>query len=158
SIEGTSTAYAATISNARGEFVRGWRILLGSTIGVGTGVIALPVITLPVFLQPLQATFDWSRSAVSASLLVLYLVLCLVSPVIGWLADRMSEVYLATLSLAALAVGFLLLSHMNGDIRLYYAVFAAFAVFGAGSSTLVYARIVNANFNKARGTALGIAL
>jgi hypothetical protein len=44
-------------SVAVSEFVRGWRVLLASSLGLGVGLGGVPFFTLGVFLKPLSEAF-----------------------------------------------------------------------------------------------------
>jgi MFS family permease len=133
-------------------------VLLGATLGIGVGVIALPSPAIGVFMRALQAEFGWTRTEISLGPTILIAGLALASPLLGWVADRVSAVWITGASLAALCVSFLLFSRLGPDLWLYYAGFALMAVTACGAATLVYARVVSANFVRGRGLALGLAM
>lgn len=151
-------AEAAPAGGAGGEFATRWPVLLGATLGIGVGVIALPSPAIGVFMRALQAEFGWSRTEISLGPTILIGGLALASPLLGWVADRVSAVWITAVSLSALALSFLVFSQLGPDIRLYYATFALMAVTACGAATLVYARVVSANFVRGRGLALGLAM
>ena len=47
------------------EFRRGWRTLLASSMGNGSGLSGIPFYTFGVFVVPLVAAFGWTRGQVS---------------------------------------------------------------------------------------------
>jgi cyanate permease len=143
---------------AGGEFASRWPVLLGATLGIGVGVIALPSPAVGVFMRALQAEFGWTRTEISLGPTILIAGLALASPVLGWVADRVSAAWITGVSLAALSLSLLLFSRLGPDLRLYYAGFALMAVTSCGAATLVYARVVSANFVRGRGLALGLAM
>jgi MFS family permease len=143
---------------AGGEFRSRWPVLLGATLGIGVGVIAMPSPAVGVFMRALQAEFGWTRTEISFGPTVLIAGLALASPLLGWVADRVSAVWITAVSLAALSLSLFLFSRLGPDIRLYYAGFAAMAFTACGAATLVYARVVSANFVRGRGLALGLAM
>ncbi len=146
------------VSQGRHELRQGWRLILAGLLGIGVGIMALPFSTAGLFVGPLQAEFGWSRAAISLGPTILVVLVALLSPVVGWLADRMSEMAIVATSLLAVAGGFLALSLMNGDLPIYYGILVATALVGAGASTLVFARMLSAGFDLARGRALGLAM
>lgn len=152
------TPEATPVGGAGGEFATRWPVLLGATLGIGVGVIALPSPAIGVFMRALQADFGWTRTEISLGPTILIGGLALASPLLGWVADRMSAVWITAVSLTALAASFLALSRLGPDIWVYYAVFAFMAVTACGAATLVYARVVSANFVRGRGLALGLAM
>ncbi|HZZ36326.1 MAG TPA: MFS transporter, partial [Caulobacteraceae bacterium] len=154
----TGLVEAAAPSRAAGEFATRWPVLLGATLGIGVGVIALPSPAIGVFMRALQAEFGWTRTEISLGPTILIGGLALASPLLGWVADRVSAAWITAVSLTALAASFLIFSQLGPDIRLYYATFAMMAVTSCGAATLVYARVVSANFVRGRGLALGLAM
>lgn len=140
------------------EFTAGLPILLGAALGIGVGVIALPSPAIGVFMRALQSEFGWSRAEISLGPTILIATLALVSPFLGWLADRAPARVIVTASLAALAVSFFLFSRLNGALWAYYLGFAAMAAASSGAATLVYARVLSTAFVRGRGLALGLAM
>lgn len=151
-------AAAGEGASARAEFAARWPVLLGAILGIGVGVVALPAPAIGVFMRDLQAEFGWSRTEISLGPTILVAGLALASPLLGWIADRVAAAWITLVSLLALAAGLLLFSRLGPDLRLYYLGFAAMAVTSCGAATLVYARVVSANFVRGRGLALGIAM
>jgi MFS family permease len=135
-----------------------WPVLLGAMLGIGVGIIALPTPAIGVFMRDLQHEFGWTRAELSLGPTLLIATLAIVSPLLGWLADRISAALIATVSLSALATALFLFSKMGPQLWIYYAGFAGMALTASGAATVVYARVVSANFVKARGLALGLAM
>ena len=140
------------------EFARGWPIILGSALGIGVGIMALPFSTAGLFFAELQQEFGWSRTALSLGPTILLSIVALLAPAVGWLADRISPLVIIGVSLAAVGCAFLLFSRMDGDIYVYYLICAGMAVVGAGASTVVFARVVCTGFHRQRGLALGLVM
>lgn len=149
------TKAAAT---APSELRQHWLSLLGCTLALGVGVHSLPFYTSGLFMGPLGEAFGWTRTQMSMATTILIAALALLSPFVGMLLDRFGERKVALPSLIVLVAGFFGLSRMNGDLVVFYAVFAFMAVLGAGSSTPTFTRIIARKFDRSRGTALGIGL
>lgn len=146
-------------STGRGEELkRGWRVLAGATLGLAVGVHSLPFYTSGLFMKALQADFGWSRAQVSLGPTVLIAALGLASPLVGLAADRWGERALIAPCLAILALFFAGLSRLGPSLGVYYLAVVAMAVIASGSATPTFTRVINASFDKARGTALGIGL
>jgi sugar phosphate permease len=143
---------------AAAEFADNWPVLVGAIIGIGVGIIALPTPAVGVFMRDLQAEFGWTRTEISLGPTILIALLALVSPLLGWIADRIAAVWITSFSLASLALTLYLFSHLGPELWLFYVGFAVMAVTGCGAATLVYARVVSASFDRGRGLALGIAM
>lgn len=140
------------------EFRTGWRILVGSALGIGVGIIALPGPAVGIFMRHWQTEFGWTRTEISLGPTVMILTLALFAPVLGWVADRIRARLVIAISLAALAVGFVLFSRLSGNLAHYYLGFGALAVAASGSSTVVYAKLLTTAFHHNRGLALGLAM
>jgi MFS family permease len=148
---------AADVGRA-GEFIRGWRILLGATLGVAVGISALPFYTGGVFVKPLEAEFGWTREQIALGSLASTFTVAFVSPWVGALVDRFGVRIPAVLGLLFLSLGFVALSRMPGSIGVFVAIQVAVAVLAASSSPLTFTRVVNAWFERSKGLALGLTL
>ena len=148
---------AADVGRA-GEFIRGWRILLGATLGVAVGISALPFYTGGVFVKPLEAEFGWTREQIALGSLASTFTVAFASPWVGALVDRFGVRIPAVLGLLFLSLGFVALSRMPGSIGVFVAIQVAVAVLAASSSPLTFTRVVNAWFERSKGLALGLTL
>ena len=141
----------------RGKFF-GWWVVLASIIGLCGGVASLVLWTFGVFLKPLTAEFGWSRTQVSAAVLFSTVATVIVAPILGRLVDRIGARRIALPSFVLLGLTFASFSLLQGSIAVYYALFAIIAVLGAGTSSIVYSRVITSWFDRRRGIALGLAL
>jgi len=141
-----------------GEFVRGWRVLLGCMVGVSLGIAALPFYTAGVFVKALEGEFGWTRDQIALGALASTFAGALTSPVIGALVDRYGVRMPAVGGLLFVALGFLALSRMPGAIGVYIGIQLAMSVLASGSSSITFTRVVNAWFDRGRGLALGLTL
>lgn len=131
-----------------------WRPLAASTIGhgVGIGVMAYVVGT---FAPHLLAEFGWSRSQFAllgtATLLTLIFL-----PLVGRAADLFGVRRTALLGVIYMPISFYALSLIGSDFRVFIAIIISQVVFGMGTSTTVYSRLVAERFLQARGLGLAI--
>lgn len=142
----------------RSELIERWRILAGCVLAMTVGVVSLPASSIAIFMSGLQQDFGWSRTAISMAPSIGLGILVLMSPVVGWIADRVPEVKLLAAGLAALGVSLVLLSRADGEIGWFLGGYALMMILASGASTVPLARIISANFERARGMALGIAM
>lgn len=140
------------------EFRHGWMVLLGSTLAVSLGIPALPVYTNGVFVRPLEAEFGWARADISMAMTASILAVALVSPAMGVVVDRMGARRLAPLALVAMAVAYLALSHVQGDVRLFIGLQVLLNLVGVGASPISMSRVINRWFHHAKGLALGLTM
>jgi len=143
---------------ARAELRQGAPALIAAFLGVSFGISSLYFYTLGVFMKPMQADLGWSRTGLSAVPLIGALTLAVTAPLVGRLADHIGVRRVAGVSLLGLAGGFWWISTLSGDLTQFLLINAAVHLFAAGTSPVVFTRLVNLWFDKARGLALGIAL
>ena len=90
---------------------RGWWVVsvpfLAAAIGTGAGQYGFGI-----FIEPLEETFGWTRSQISASL-SFTAVGSLIAPILGRIMDKYGTKHVITISLALTAVGYLLRPFMT---------------------------------------------
>ncbi|MCU0760931.1 MAG: MFS transporter [Steroidobacteraceae bacterium] len=145
-------------SDARQEFRRGWRTLFASAVGNGSGLSGLPFYTFGVFVVPLVEAFGWSRGDVSGAASSLIVGTAITAPIIGSMIDRYGVRRVGLASMAALAVGYALLTQLGSSIAMFYAAWLAISLVGGGTTPVVWTRTVGVWFDRGRGFALGLAL
>lgn len=137
-----------------GEIRAGWRIILGCSIGVATGV-AILFLSFSIFVVPLTEELRVTRGDLG-NVQALIITAAIGSPLIGRFADiyGIKRVYVvcsllvATIHVSA-AMFAVSLFHMGLTI-------AAVGLLGVGTGTVVLSRPINAHFPERRGTALGL--
>lgn len=141
-----------------GEFRHHWPIVLGCFIGVTFGIASVFAYTVGIFMKPLQAEFGWSRSAISLGLLLSTLTTALTSPLMGYIADRVNLRRIVILSTLGLAFSFLLFASLWNALWFFMVLMVGKSFLSAGTSPVIYTRVVNQWFDKSRGLALGLVL
>ena len=136
----------------------GWLPLLTATIGSGTGAASLLLYSLGVFVAPLQAEFGWTRGQITSAILYCSFGLMAAAPVLGWLLDRVGERLVALVSIPLFAGAIWAAGQNPGALAAFYACFFLASSLGAGTTPILYTRVVAARFDTARGLALGITL
>lgn len=138
------------------EWRRGWPVVLGSAIGLGTGFSAWPYVS-STFVLPLGEAFGWSRGQV-AGVAATGLVGAALAPAVGAFVDRVGvrPVVLAAASL--LGLSYVALSLMTGSLGLFYGLFTILGIAGLGTIGITYTRAVVSWFERSRGLALGVSL
>jgi len=108
-----------------------------------------------LFVNPLQATFDWSRGQVMVGFTLFFSVQGFVSPLVGRLVDRFGPRAVIPAGAVAMGLGFLLASRAT-DIYMFY---ASYVIIGAGSSGMGIvpcSAFISNWFRRRRGIALGV--
>lgn len=139
------------------ELRAGWRLIVAAMAGILFGVTALFFYSVGIFLKPVSQEFGWSRALTSTVSLVAAVSLAITAPLVGTLVDRFGIRAVALGSGIGLSVGFMALSHTPPVLSAYLALIALCVSLGAGASPIVYTRLINEHFAKARGTALGLS-
>lgn len=148
--------------NAKAEFGRGWRIIVGGAIGAAFSISALPFYTLGVFVKPIAAATGWSREAIQWGFAVQMLVLLSVSWLWGAMVDRFGARPVALFSQVGLAIALAMLpifaDAFGPGLTGWYIGWAVVALLGGGTGQATWTRGISGWFDKARGAALGLAL
>ncbi|TVT56707.1 MFS transporter [Amycolatopsis rhizosphaerae] len=139
------------------ELRRHWPLLLATVLGISVGIAAIPGNALSVFLRAMQHDLGWSRAQISLGGTIVLLVVAGVSPLLGWVADRVRTIWITGAGLVGLSVALLLFSRLNANVGVYYAGCVLLGIAGAGSATVPYARAVSTAFVRIRGFALGLS-
>jgi MFS family permease len=146
-----------TASGVR-ELARGWRVVLAGLLGIGLGSTGLPYYAIGQFIRPLNLAFGWTRAEISVVSLSQAGGSLIFAPVMGYLVDRYGAKRLAPVSLALGGVGYALMCLMGHHLLELYLGWFAVCVLSSGSTGVVWARALNAWFDRVRGLALGVAL
>ncbi len=122
---------------------------LAAAIGTGAGQYGFGI-----FIEPLEETFGWTRSQISASL-SFTAVGSLIAPLLGRIMDKYGTKQVIAISLALTAVGYLLRPFMT-ELWHWYAL--SLLQYGGytGASMLPAGKLVGLWFHRTRGRAMGI--
>jgi MFS family permease len=141
-----------------GEFRRGWPIVLASMLGVGLGLSPLPFYTIGVFAPQLAREFGWGMGQIFFGITVTTFVVLGAAPLAGYLGSRFGVRKVALGSTVAFAFSIMAFALSNGSLVLFYVMWAAVALLGAGTLPITWTRGVNGWFDERKGLALGLTL
>jgi len=142
------------IGRKPGEFRQHWRPLLGAILGIGSA-LSLNTYILSTFAPYLIGEFGWTRSQWAMMGMVQILVM-ICMPISGRLADLYGVRRTAAVGALAFPLCLVAIAMMNGDIRLYLAIYVVQTVLGSLTTSTVYSRVVAGAYSARRGLALGI--
>jgi predicted MFS family arabinose efflux permease len=140
-----------------GEFRRGWKALAAAFAGNALTAGTLSFYSLGVVAPALQDAFGWGLGEINGGLLAVSLCTLGAAPFAGLLADRHGVRPVVLLSLTGLAATLLLLALLPLSLPLYYGLWGLAAIAGAGTFPVTWTRLVNQNFVRFRGLALGLS-
>ena len=136
----------------------GWRVVLGSFLGVSVGFGSLLVFTFSVFLKPLGSEFGWSREAISRAFAIAALTLAVCSPKLGQWLDRYGPRRIVLPCIAIFGLAFASLALLTPSLLHLYAVFLLIGIVGNATSQMGYTRAVATWFRRRRGLAFAIVV
>lgn len=138
------------------EWKNGWRVVLGAACGLGTG-IPLYLLIGSIFIEPLTAAFGWTRGDLGLGGMIAFIVGALSFPLIGRFVDRVGFRPVALVCALGLSATYVATALQPGWLPFYFGLMVIGGLFGAGTSSIVYARPVITSFVRQRGLALGFA-
>jgi MFS family permease len=138
--------------------INGLSTIASSALGVGVGLLGLPILTIGLFMVPLHSAFGWSRAEIAGASTCINVATIVAAPFVGRLCDRFGVRPVALASLCSLAVGFACLAFMDGSRTLYYLIWFLLSAGGVGTSGIVWTRAIGTYYRANRGLALGLAL
>ncbi|MET0269754.1 MAG: MFS transporter [Sphingomonas sp.] len=139
-----------------GEVRQHWRPLFAATLGLGVG-IGLNAYTAALFAPRLIAEFGWTRSQI-ALLGSFALLMLVMQPITGRLADRYGVRTVATVGVLIGPLAYVALAMQTGRIGVFFAITILQIVFGTLTTSPVYTRIVAERFERSRGLAFSIVM
>ncbi|MCE9523278.1 MAG: MFS transporter, partial [Alphaproteobacteria bacterium] len=138
------------------EWRRGWRIVLGAAVGLGTG-IALYLTVASLFTTRVTAEFGWTRGDIGVAGAVAFLAGAVSLSVVGQILDRVGFRRVVLVCVPMLCVVYFGIAAVGGSYPLYLVLMVMGGVFGAGTGAIAYTRPVIAAFDRQRGLALGVS-
>lgn len=139
-----------------GEWRRGWRSVLAGTMGMTFMTAAFNV--TGVVMVPIMAEFGWSRSVVTANILIISAVTFLMAPLAGRIIRRFGVRRYASASILIAAPLLLLVSQVNGVAENWYLLWLVYGLINLGVGPLVWSAAVTTLFDRSRGLALALTL
>lgn len=136
----------------------GWWVVFASIIAMALSWPVFAIYALSAFMIPLQMEFGWQRGEMSYAVSVASLCAVFVSIVLGYLVDRFGVRKIALPSIVLLGITIGAMRGLTGAIWEYYFAFFCIAVLGAGTSVLVFSKLILNWFDRRRGLALGLAI
>lgn len=142
-----------TLPGKMPRIYRGWWVVsapfLAAALGTGAGQYGFGI-----FIEPLEQTFGWSRSQISASL-SFTAVGSLLAPMLGRFIDRYGAMPVMAGSLALVALSFVMRPLMS-ELWHWYALSLLQYAGYTGASMLPAGKLVGLWFRRTRGRVMGI--
>lgn len=139
-----------------GLMARGGATVATSMFALALGPSVILLMSFGIFLPALRQEFGWSVASISLGASIISLMIMLVSPVQGYLADRIGARILVLASLPAFGAGLMLMYFLPPSIGMFYLACVLLPVLGLGLWPLSYMKAVTTWFDGHLGLALGI--
>ncbi len=141
-----------------GRVFPGWGVVAAAALGLMVSYGPIVLATFGLFFEPLQREFHWSRAELSAAVSLSTLLVAIIQPVCGRLADRWGARRIILVSLLLFGSTLLSLSVVRGSRLHFYLCYGFLGLFGAGTTPVPYSRVIARWFRKKRGLALGLSI
>lgn len=136
---------------------KGITVVFAAMIGVALGLSPIPFYTIGMLAPQLSEEFGWSFTALMASITVQSVVVMFGSPLAGFAIDRFGARLVGLVSLPAFGLVYMSLALNNGSLIIYYGQWVLMSLFGMGTLSATWTRVVTQWYDKWRGLALGFA-
>lgn len=143
------------LPEADGEWRRGWPLVVGAMIGIGTGPGLYQNLS-SLFTPGMMADLNWSRGDI-ATAAGFGLLGGLAAPFVGRLTDRIGVRAVIVGAMMLLSFAYAGLSRISGPLWHFQLLIVCVVLAVPGTSALVYGKLISSAFVRHRGTALGIA-
>ncbi|MBJ7483080.1 MFS transporter [Brevundimonas sp.] len=144
------------VASSTQEWRRGWSVVLAAAGGMALSTAN--VYSTGVFMGPLQETFGWSRTEISAGLSIGSLAAVVCSPFIGLAVDRFGPRRIGIAGAIAFCAAWALFSTVQSSIWTWWAVSGLLAIASLGVGPTIWTAAVSSLFFKSRGLALAVLL
>ena len=141
-------------SEAALEWRNNWTLVLAAMIAYS--MVAVPSITLGLFMEPVTREFGWSRAEFSAGLTVVALIGTPLVPFVGALADRLGARRVALPGAALHALAFAAFGLLTPSLWHWLAAWAIYALCQLSIRSMIWTGAISAAFVASRGMALAV--
>ena len=137
-----------------------WRLhgMLVFTGLIGVSVGTIPAATLGLFMEPLQATFGWSRLQISLGLTIFAVVGLPLVPLAGVLVDRFGPRRVALPGLLFSALTLAGFSLLTSSYMQWLLTWTLYTLASTGARMLVWNTAISRVFVRSRGLAIAVLL
>lgn len=140
------------------EFKNAWRIVVLATLGLAINSNSSMLYAYGAMMVPLQQTFDWARADLQSAVSFMFLGSVVASQIVGWLNMRFGMKRVTIISLCALSLSFIAMTHMGPSIITLYLSFFLMSLASMGTMHVTWTHLVNLWFEHNRGLALAMVL
>ncbi len=141
---------------AESEWKAGWRVVAASMVGFM--LASFYTYTFGAFIGPIEQEFGWSRAQISIGLSVITLSAAILTPMLGWVIDKVGPRRVAIPGAIGFALTYGLLGLTTENIWTWWGIWFLLSFTIVGIKPLVWSTAVASTFHRNRGLALAVAL
>lgn len=141
---------------ADNEWRTGWQVVAASMAGFM--LASFYSYTFGAFIGPIEQEFGWSRAQISIGLSVITLSAAILTPILGWVIDRIGPRRVAIPGAIGFALTYGLLGLTTDNIWTWWGIWLLLSFSIVGIKPLVWSTAVASTFERNRGLALAIAM
>lgn len=145
---------SALPAGAAAEWRSNWTLVLAAMIAYS--MVAVPSITLGLFMEPVTAEFGWTRAEFSLGLTVVAAITTPLVPFAGALADRLGARTVALPGVALHALAFAAFGLLTPSVWHWLAAWAIYACCQLFIRSMIWTGAISAAFVASRGMALAV--
>lgn len=136
----------------------GWGVLAAAFVGAMVSFAAIVPYTFSLFLNPLHASFGWTRESMGGAFALAAITVAFVSPLLGLLFDRFPPRRIILPAILVFALALASLRWLGPHIVQFYLAFFVLGLAANGTASFAYTRTLLTWFSKHRGLALALLL
>ncbi len=140
----------------RGSAGSGWRTVGAAMVTLALGPSAILIMCFGVFLPALHADLGWPVPRIALGASIISIAIMILSPVQGWLTDRIGGRRLVLIFVPIWAAGLGLMALLPARLPVFYAACFLLPFCGLGLWPLSSMKVVTGWFDRRLGLALGM--
>jgi sugar phosphate permease len=143
--------------DSSGHVSAAWRATLGTSLATAVGPATTTLTAFGVFVPYLRQAFGWEVGAISLAVTLLTISTAVITPLQGILVDRLGARRGILLSTPLYGLGYAAMSHLSGDIRMFYLMWVIMPILGFGIWPPAFVKTVSGWFDRRLGFAIGVS-
>lgn len=147
---------ANTVASTGEEWRQHWGVVLAGFVGMALAIVH--VYSVGLFIEPLEAEFDWRRSEIMFGYTLYALVSALMTPLFGFLIDRFGPRRLGIVGVVTYCICLASLSLATSAIWTWWSLWILLSFGAVMVKPTVWTAAVSSLFRKGRGVALAVVL
>lgn len=133
-----------------------WMMVVAAMLGISFG--SIPAATLGLFMDPLESAFGWSRTQLSAGMMVFALVTLPFTPFAGALVDKIGARRCVIPGLILSGLAFAAFSLMTGAIFQWFLIWVVYSFTALLIRSMMWNSAISNAFSASRGLAIALVL